>query len=506
MVAVHRHKTAIARNQLSTPMQILARHGFLDRDHSILDYGCGRGDDVAILKEAGLSARGWDPHYVPATDLDEPADIVNLGFVINVIEEPDERVEALRNAFSLCRQCLCVAVMLAGRARVERQRPYRDGYISARGTFQKYYTQSQLSEFIKVGLELEPIPVAPGIVLVFRDELVEQRFFRNRHRRDPRVAELLEVMSPQATARVKSRETVTERHWETLQTLWRKAVELGRLPEADELDSNLADTVSKELGSVRRAASLARKAFGMKAFNESRTARTEDLTLYFALETFNRRQRYRELPIELRRDIKAFFGTYKAAAEAGKELLFSLGDPETIMEACREAADQGLGHMYGEHSLQLHSELIERLPATLRVYIGCAEQLYGDIDAADLVKIHIHSGKLTLLYVDDFHGKPLPSVTERVKIKMRHLDVDFFDYSGDEPNPLLYLKSRYMAPDQQGYDRQREFDDTLQALGRFEFEQYGPPPALFRRALAEEGLTIQGFALVSDSQEDRKAR
>lgn len=498
MVGVERHKTAIVRNQLSTPMQMLARHGFLDGEHTILDYGCGRGDDVAILREAELPVRGWDPHYAPDTDLSELVDVVNLGFVINVIEEPGERVECLQNAFALCRQCLCVAVMIAGRGQIGGQRPYRDGYVTARGTFQKYYSQSELNQFVEQVLGVEPVPIAPGVILAFRDEVAEQRFFRNRHRREPRLAELLELVSPQAATRARSRQTVTEQYWDTLQELWKKAVELGRLPAEDELDVDVAKTVTSELGSVRRASSLARKAFGLKAFNKSRAARIEDLTLYFALEVFNRRRRYRELPVELQRDIKDFFGAYKTAAEAGKALLFSLGEPATIWRACQQAAEQRLGHLYAEHSLQLHTSLIERLPAPLRVYIGCAEQLYGDIDAADLVKIHIHSGKLTLLYVDDFHGKPLPAVTERVKVKMRQLDVDFFDYSGDEQPPLLYLKSRYMAPDQDGYERQRAFDDVLQTLGRFDFERYGPPPALFQQTLAELGLTISGFTLVPE--------
>ena len=51
MVSVARHKTAIGRSQLSAPMQMLARHGFLDGEHSIIDYGCGRGDDIAIFIE-----------------------------------------------------------------------------------------------------------------------------------------------------------------------------------------------------------------------------------------------------------------------------------------------------------------------------------------------------------------------------------------------------------------------------------------------------------------------
>ena len=37
----------------------------------------------------GLDAVGWDPHFAPDTPK-EPTDVVNLGFVINVIEDSDE--------------------------------------------------------------------------------------------------------------------------------------------------------------------------------------------------------------------------------------------------------------------------------------------------------------------------------------------------------------------------------------------------------------------------------
>lgn len=51
---VARHKTAIDRNQLSQPMQALARHNYLNGEYSVLDYGCGKGDDVRELKAHGI--------------------------------------------------------------------------------------------------------------------------------------------------------------------------------------------------------------------------------------------------------------------------------------------------------------------------------------------------------------------------------------------------------------------------------------------------------------------
>jgi len=95
-----RHRTAIQRYALSVPMQALHRHGYLDGAWTVFDYGRGKGDDVRILRHNGLEATGWDPHFAPDVPKMQ-ADIVNLGFVINVIEDPEERAQALRNAYAL---------------------------------------------------------------------------------------------------------------------------------------------------------------------------------------------------------------------------------------------------------------------------------------------------------------------------------------------------------------------------------------------------------------------
>jgi len=108
---VKRHLTALTRTQLSAPVQLLIRHGLLETQDKFFDYGCGRGGDIDGLIAAGYCAAGWDPYFAA----DRPcmsADVVNLGFVINVIEDTAERVEAIRQAFALTKRVLSVAVML----------------------------------------------------------------------------------------------------------------------------------------------------------------------------------------------------------------------------------------------------------------------------------------------------------------------------------------------------------------------------------------------------------
>jgi hypothetical protein len=74
-------------------------------------------------------------------------------------------------------------------------------------------------------------------------------------------------------------------------------------------------------------------------------ARREDLLVYFGLNLFNGRTRYSKLPPELQRDIKVFFENATSAFEAARKLLFSVGSPEVVEQACRQAAKVGLGHL-----------------------------------------------------------------------------------------------------------------------------------------------------------------
>ncbi len=93
-------------------------------------------------------------------------------------------------------------------------------------------------------------------------------------------------------------------------------------------------------------------------------------------------------------------------------------------DAARAPRPEGPAESRG--SLTLHTSLVEKLPALLLVYVGCAAVLVGDYRHADLVKIHIGSGKLSLMRYDDFAGKALPCMVERVKIKLREQDIDYF--------------------------------------------------------------------------------
>ena len=144
---VERYRTAIARTSLSTPVKALLAAGLLAPGVSFLDYGCGRGTDLRFLRDQhGIEGEGWDPHWRPEGDR-SPADVVNLGFVLNVIEDPKERRETLLDAFRLTRKALAVAALIPGKD--TQGRPFADGVLTRSRTFQRNFRTGELEAFVR---------------------------------------------------------------------------------------------------------------------------------------------------------------------------------------------------------------------------------------------------------------------------------------------------------------------------------------------------------------------
>ncbi len=488
-----RQLTALVRYGFSAPVQSLARCGFLDGRYRIFDYGCGRGDDVRGLRENGLKAAGWDPFYAPDNPIGA-ADIVNLGFVINVIEDFDERLDALTRAWSLAERLLVVSVMLANQ-NDPRGELFRDGVMTQRGTFQKYFSQSEIKAFLEQVLDEEAIPVAPGVLYVFRDKDAEQRFLVDRYR-----SKSNRLREPSQRPRQREQRVRPDRgaerygaYGEPLDCLWDLWLTLGRKPDKSEVEDLVV--LTEGFGSLPRALRFLEERRDLAEIERAASLRVADLEVYFALNQFERRKPYGHLERGLQQDVKHFFGDYAAAMARGVASLFQIANLAAIDQACTDAAERGLGWLEPGQSLQLHVSLVEQLPALLRVYVGCAAVLYGDYRNADLVKIHTRSGKVSLMRFDDFEGQALPRMVERVKIKLREQGIDYFAYGEDYKPPFLYHKSRYINEEFPNYAEQVAFDQALDELGLFDWSGYGPSPDTFLTKLSKHRWSIEGFDL-----------
>jgi DNA phosphorothioation-associated putative methyltransferase len=125
---IHRHKAAMRRSQLSSTIRAALRHEIITQEQTHLDYGCGRGNDVEFLQEIGFNSIGYDPYYFPKPP--EPADIVTLNCVLNVIECPVERSRTLTHAYALAKKTLIVSSIIGEKKLLNEGTRYRDGIIT----------------------------------------------------------------------------------------------------------------------------------------------------------------------------------------------------------------------------------------------------------------------------------------------------------------------------------------------------------------------------------------
>jgi diadenosine tetraphosphate (Ap4A) HIT family hydrolase len=85
------HLTAKERETLSFPAKIILNQGLLVGD--VLDFGCGFGSDVRLIKEKGINIDGYDKFYFP----DYPKkkyDTIICFYVLNVLL-PEEQANVL---------------------------------------------------------------------------------------------------------------------------------------------------------------------------------------------------------------------------------------------------------------------------------------------------------------------------------------------------------------------------------------------------------------------------
>lgn len=493
---IDRHLTAINRDKLSAPFQKLAHHHLLDGEHSIFDYGCGKGDDAKELEAHGLNINSWDPVHKPDAEIVK-SDIVNLGFVLNVIEDLDERTETLKKAWQTSNKLLVVSVMLAGSAKQEQFTRYKDGVITKWNTFQKYYSQAEIRSYLDQSLKTKSIALGQGIFATFKDKKLEEEFYLNRQyhvnerANDKHWQQLTSRPSQKKESTKAQVKSLYDKNSQLFDDFWQQCLSLGRIPANDEFECS--DNLRRIIGSHKKAFDFMANIMNFEHYEAAQKMRRCDVLVYFALSLFEKRKAKTHMPARLQRDIKALFKSYNQAIDLAQTLLFSVGSPENLAEACDIAYQSfNCGKHIPNKSYSFTRCMLTQMPAIIRVYIGCAIQLYGDIDDIDIIKVHIRSGKVTLLKFDDFKNKYLPLLTERTKIRLHDLDIDFFFYGDEYPYPPLYDKSIYLPIKTKAHKKQQTFEKRIdKQLEGLPLEKL-PDWEILQKIFKYQGLQLKG--------------
>ncbi len=83
------HLTAKERDTLSFPAKILFNQNLLIRD--VLDFGCGFGNDVKLLKAKGINIEGFDKYHFPEYPI-KKFDTIICFYVLNVLLPEEQAI------------------------------------------------------------------------------------------------------------------------------------------------------------------------------------------------------------------------------------------------------------------------------------------------------------------------------------------------------------------------------------------------------------------------------
>lgn len=419
-------KTAMSRTDVSRPVQAALADGVLREGRSFFDFGCGRGGDVDRLQLAGFDSAGWDPAHAPLAPI-KSADVVNLGYVVNVIEDRAERVATLRRAWDLARVALVVAARPDWEAGQVRGQPRGDGLVTSKGTFQRFYAQDELRVWIESVVGEPPVAAAPGIFYVFRDRAeaagVRIRRFRTR------------VLS---RPRPRRADALWEEHRDLLEPLAEFWETRGRLPDPTEIDH--AAQIAETIGSIRSAGGILRRVLGDERFEVARRSAEADLLVFLALEAFRGRPKFGQLPDDIQLDVRAHLGSYKAACEAADGLLFALADEERLGSALRTIP---FGKILPD-AVYVHADYVDRLPPLVRIYEGAGRALLGAVDDATIIKLSRAERRISYLSYPRFEKDAHPALEMSLRADLRSFHVKFRDFRESENPPILHRKETFV--------------------------------------------------------------
>jgi DNA phosphorothioation-associated putative methyltransferase len=458
---IARHRTAIARTELSRPLRIAFDDMILREGMTVLDYGCGLGGDVTRLRERGYVCEGWDPNHRPEGQR-RPSDVVNIGYVVNVVENPNERCHALRAAWALASKVLIVAARLRSDLGVAEEpgSAFGDGRLTRISTFQKFYEQQELRAWVDDTLDVVSVVAAPGIFYVFRSEEARTSFVAGRVRR---------VI---AAPKLKVRERLLIENPAAFAALSFFLAHRGRLPDADELPEY--EELTRVAGSLTRAYRVIEQSSEAGAWDDVRDARTQDLLIYLALVRFEGRPNFTSLPKPLQRDVKAFCGSYVGACARADELLFSLGAPGQRDAACRSAP---VGKSMPT-ALYVHTSAVQDLPALLRLYEGCARSYIGAVEGPS------------------FETDPHPTLVSSVSVHLQTFRMKQRSFAEAANPPVLHRKELFVSPTHKLWPKFERLTRIEEERGLFNDPAHIGLRDGWLEALRSRNLSLRGHRLV----------
>ena len=464
-----RHRTAIGRSSLSMPARQALLDGILRPETTALDYGSGRGGDVARLSHLGIATTGWDPqHGGPRPD--KPRDVVTVTYVINVIEDPAERQAVLSDAWSLTERCLVVSTRLVWERNQVTGITYGDGTVTRRNTFQRLYSPAELRALVESVTKVRAISPVPGVVYAFRHNSDRLAYFARQASPAQAWQEGTDVKSAVAAV------------VDFLQ-------QRGRMPVLEETPNTLLPLLQNL--TERHLAKLATEAADPDLVTEARRHSILNVLLLLGMEIFNGRVPMQYLPLPAQADIRAFFDSYKEACRRADRLLLKLRDDTYLRNVMRNS----VGKMTPT-AIYIHRRATEHMPVLLKLYEHCGAVAVGRPTDWDLVKLAHEGRSVSWLGYPEFDKDPHPCLAWSYNVDMRTLEASYRSYIDSDNRPLLHRKHEFLTPDDPQTSKYRRLTEQEIRAGLYAQPHLIGNERGWKAALDASGVRLHGHRLL----------
>ncbi|MCB1327800.1 MAG: DNA phosphorothioation-associated putative methyltransferase [Leptospiraceae bacterium] len=474
---IARHRTAILRRKLSKPVQLLIEDGILTKETPFFDYGCGRGEDIQILNRNGYTAAGWDPHFA-SRQKRQPASIVNLGYVLNIIEDPQERRDTLQEAAALASDLLVVSVMIRDNAPDQKsgEQSFGDGILTSWSTFQRYFSQSEFRSYLAEELQTEIMLASVGVAYVFKSDAYREQFLRAR-------------LTAGVTTGVGA--ALREAEFRRILGDWVALFhELGRPPGKGEFPEY--NFILRSFGSQAAAEQAVRTELDEDTVAERARLRREQAEVQICrlLVRGQGKARFSQLPTENQHDVRIFFGNFENALAAAREKLKGFADLALVSEYIELSS---VGKVLPD-DIYIHTDSLGRAPEMLQILVELALMIIPDDLTYNIVKIARNSWHVTFLNYPTFHADAHPALDGSMKVLLHKNDLKYRDFSRSENPPILHRKETFLHSEHSRFELYSQLSSAEEEAGLL-----GQPGIGHRKQweelLARRSYYIEGHSL-----------
>jgi DNA phosphorothioation-associated putative methyltransferase len=136
------------------------------------------------------------------------------------------------------------------------------------------------------------------------------------------------------------------------------------------------------------------------------------------------------------------------------------------------------------------------LEPLLRVYEGCGRAYLGEVEGANIIKIHRRSGKLSYLSYPEFEKDPHPALSRCVRLSLRTRQLDCTDYSNSANPPVLHRKEAFLHSDHPLHKKFSRLTRQEEERGLLAETATIGTRCGWEERLRERGFTLRGHRVV----------